>query len=86
MPQFKPAPDPILECTRRLGISPSESIYVGDAPIDIIAGKRAGTTTVAVLTGAGSYKALEREIPDAIIQSVANLLEIVQVGPTPFQA
>jgi len=83
IPQIKPAPDSILECAKRLGISPSESICVGDAPVDVIAGKKAGTITIAVLSGAGSHEALSRENPDAIIQSVANLFEIVKIRRTP---
>ena len=40
IPQIKPAPEPILECAKRLGIPPSQSIYVGDAPVMSLPVKR----------------------------------------------
>ncbi|NPA25132.1 MAG: HAD family hydrolase, partial [Deltaproteobacteria bacterium] len=36
-----PAPDPLLECCRRLGSDPRRAVYVGDTRIDIRAGKAA---------------------------------------------
>jgi HAD superfamily hydrolase (TIGR01662 family) len=44
----KPAPDMILLACERCGCRPDETIYVGDMPIDMIAGRRAGVTAVAV--------------------------------------
>jgi HAD superfamily hydrolase (TIGR01662 family) len=44
----KPAPDMILLACERCGCKPSETVYVGDMPMDMIAGRRAGVTTVAV--------------------------------------
>jgi phosphoglycolate phosphatase-like HAD superfamily hydrolase len=44
----KPAPDMILLACERCGCIPDETIYVGDMPIDMIAGRRAGVTAVAV--------------------------------------
>ena len=51
VPWPKPAPDGILETTRRLGVRPGEAIYVGDSVKDVEAGLAAGTTTVAALWG-----------------------------------
>jgi HAD superfamily hydrolase (TIGR01509 family) len=45
----KPAPDGILECFRRMKILPSHAIVIGDSPLDIRAGKAAGTLTIGVL-------------------------------------
>ncbi len=42
----KPAPDLILLACKRLKIKPKDSIYVGDANVDIIAGKKAKCFTV----------------------------------------
>jgi HAD superfamily hydrolase (TIGR01509 family) len=50
----KPEPDGILECTRRMGILPASTLTIGDSPLDIQAGKRAGILTIAVLGGVGS--------------------------------
>ena len=73
----KPAPDPLLECSKRLGILPEHCMYVGDARTDIQAGKAAGMKTVGVLSGFDDYKALNRENPDAVIDSIADLTDIL---------
>jgi phosphoglycolate phosphatase len=76
-PRKKPAPDPLLECSKRLGILPERCMYVGDARTDIQAGKAAGMKTVGVLTGFDDHKALSRENPDAVIDSIADLKDIL---------
>jgi 2-phosphoglycolate phosphatase len=73
----KPAGDPLIECSKRLGIAPEKSVYVGDSRIDIKAGKAAGMKTIGVLTGFDDHKALGREEPDAIVQSVTELPGVI---------
>jgi HAD superfamily hydrolase (TIGR01509 family) len=81
-PRKKPAADPLLACCARLGIEPEKSVYVGDFRIDIQAGKAAGMKTVGVLTGFDDFKALSRESPDAILDSVSDMPEIIE-GSSP---
>ena len=45
--------------------------------MDIRAGKAAGTITIGVLTGVDDYESLKSEQPDAILDSVAGLREIL---------
>lgn len=71
----KPSGDPLLECARRLGEDPGKCAYVGDATVDIVAGKAAGMGTVAVLTGVDDYETLRAEEPDMILDSVSQLME-----------
>ncbi len=71
----KPSGDPLLECARRLGEPPEKCAYVGDATVDIVAGKAAGMGTIAVLTGVDDYEALKGEDPDVILDSVSQLTE-----------
>jgi len=66
----KPAPDILLEITKRMNVSPSESVYIGDAPSDIEAGKKAGTITIAVLTGSHTEEKFKDVQPDFIIPSL----------------
>lgn len=47
----KPHPLPLQEAARRLGVSPTRSIYVGDDRRDMLAGQSAGMRTVAALYG-----------------------------------
>ena len=75
--KIKPDPEPLIECARRLGVSPEKSMYVGDSHTDIMAGKSAGMKTIGVLTGMGSYETLKKEDPYMIIDSVAHLPRVV---------
>ena len=77
VPRKKPAADPLLECSRRLGIRAEDSVYVGDSRTDVQAGIAAGMKTVAVLTGFDLKDALKRENPDAVIDSIADLKGIL---------
>jgi HAD superfamily hydrolase (TIGR01509 family) len=73
----KPSPDPLIECGKRLCVEMERIVSVGDSRVDIRAGKAAGTMTVGVLTGVDDYEALRAEAPDAILDSVATLREIL---------
>lgn len=42
----KPHPAPVLHAFERLGLPPSQGVYVGDASFDVEAGQRAGCLTV----------------------------------------
>lgn len=72
----KPAPDGILECLKRMKVQPGHAITIGDTPLDIRAGKGAGTLTIGVLSGIGNQAQLEAEAPTAIIKDVSKLLEL----------
>ena len=76
-PRKKPAPDPLLMGSRKLDISPAQCMYVGDSRTDIQAGKAAGMLTVGVLTGIDDLAALEREEPNAVIDSIAALKDML---------
>ena len=47
----KPAPEPVLETLRRLGVAGKEAISVGDSPNDVLAGRAAGLPVIAVTFG-----------------------------------
>jgi HAD superfamily hydrolase (TIGR01509 family) len=72
----KPSPEPVMECARRLGVTEDRSVFVGDTDIDILAGKRAGTFTVGVLTGVDDYETLAVNTPDMIVPGVQDLLPL----------
>jgi len=54
-----PKPDPgiLLEICSRSGVPPSEAIYVGDTPYDMIAGREAGMKLVVGVLRGGSSRA-----------------------------
>ncbi len=49
--QNKPHPAPIQFALNEMGVKPEQAVYVGDAEKDVIAGKAAGTGTIAVTWG-----------------------------------
>jgi phosphoglycolate phosphatase len=75
----KPAPGPLLLCAQQLDLKPADCVYVGDTTTDMQSGKAAGMHTVGVLTGFDDYDALKKEQPDAIIDSIRNLSEILAI-------
>ncbi len=79
----KPAAEPLIQCSQKLGVRAEKCVYVGDTRVDIRAGKAAGMGTVAVLTGFDDYDTLKNETPDAIIRSIAQLSETLLIRPGP---
>jgi len=75
----KPDPDPLIECAKRLDVNPGKCVYVGDTRTDMQAGKAAGMRTVGVLTGFDDHDALNQEMPDAIIDSIEYLMEVIAI-------
>jgi phosphoglycolate phosphatase len=65
----KPAPDMILEACEMLGVEPNHTIYVGDQPTDVEAGRNAG---VAMNIGVGDQGLLAAGA-DVVFNSVAEL-------------
>jgi pyrophosphatase PpaX len=73
--RHKPEPDPILLVLDRLGATADGAAYVGDAPFDVQAAKAAGVAAVAVTWGGiHSRERLERERPDALVDTTEELL------------
>jgi pyrophosphatase PpaX len=76
----KPSPDPVRRAARRLGYRPEQCILVGDTVLDVRAGQRAGALTVGVLCGFGERPEMERQEPDLIIGTTAELIEHLPDG------
>lgn len=81
----RPYPDMIVSLMERFGISdPKRVIKVGDTKSDVREGKVAGCgLVIAVTSGADSRATLEAEKPDAILQSVAELPQLLMVRAYP---
>jgi pyrophosphatase PpaX len=76
--RHKPHPDPVLTALERLGARPEEAAYVGDSPFDVQAARAAGVFAVAVTWGGiHPRERLEREDPDAVVDSVEELLGVL---------
>jgi HAD superfamily hydrolase (TIGR01457 family) len=79
----KPEPMLLLEALRLLDSRPEEAVMVGDGlAIDILAGQRAGTHTLLVLSGSSSLTDVEQSSlkPDHISADLAAVLEVLTRG------
>jgi phosphonatase-like hydrolase len=76
----RPAPYMIFHAMETAGVTDvREVLNVGDTPLDVQAGKRAGVLgVIGVLTGVHAEDRLRREAPSHVIQSVATLPELVE--------
>jgi len=66
----KPAPDAILECSRRLKVPPADCLVIGDTESDVIAARQAGSLAVAVALGDGDWDSLAKENPALILRGM----------------
>ncbi len=74
----KPWPDEILKAEKLT--HHKADFIVGDSPYDIIAGKKAGCKTIAVLTGHYNRERIAQEKPDYIIKELKEILEVIDNG------
>jgi pyrophosphatase PpaX len=75
--KHKPEPDIVLEATKRLGVKPEQCVVVGDSPVDVESGKRAGAFTIAVLSNTYDRRLLEDAKPTIVIEELEAILKIV---------
>ena len=74
--EHKPSPAPLLLCLQRFGASADGSLYVGDSPFDIQAGRAAGMATAAVAWGVFGRDQLLATRPDHWLDRPDELLAL----------
>lgn len=77
--ELKPDGGSIKRAMEILGISAKEAIYVGDGVIDILAAKKAKVMSIAVPTGISSIKNLVEAEPDYLIDSLKDLIPLLDL-------
>lgn len=77
----KPDPASLLAILQRERVPPAEALLVGDSPIDLETGARAGVPTVAVCHGFTDRAELEqsRPAPAALVADLHELLSLARV-------
>lgn len=70
----KPDPEMIEIIIMRIGLSPEEIVYVGDMPLDVEVGRRAGVAVYAIPTGSATRDALLEARPDRLLHRFSDLL------------
>ncbi len=73
----KPAPDMVWQAMDRLGVTPEETVYVGDSEVDIETAKNAGLACISVLWGFRDREALADAAvlvgtPDELAERIVN--------------
>ena len=72
--EHKPHPEGLLKILDTLAVSPTKAAMLGDAAVDIEAGKAAGVAlTVGITHGFGTRETLERAQPDHIVNSLKEI-------------
>jgi pyrophosphatase PpaX len=74
--RHKPDPAPVLAAIERLGADRGTTVFVGDSPHDMAAGRAAGVRTAAVLWGPFGQPDLEPQAPDYWLQRPADLARL----------
>ncbi len=78
--RHKPAADPLLHGARVLGVEPGQCVYIGDAVVDVRAARAAGMDAIAVTWGAGVRDELLEAAPDAVVDTVDELVALLLPG------
>lgn len=75
--QAKPNAEPVNLILSKLGFKPWQALVVGDAPVDVLMGRNAGTRTCAVTYGNGGIDELKASKPDYLVDKFTKILEIM---------
>jgi 2-phosphoglycolate phosphatase len=77
---IKPDPAPLLEIARRIDVTASSLVMVGDGPQDVECGRNAGALTVGVGGGIAELEQLKASRPDWFIGSLYELPALLRSG------
>ncbi len=77
VPAVKPDPGHLLAALAILDCPPGRALMVGDHPMDVETGRRAGTLTAAVASGRMSLEALASVGPDLLAQDCGELIRLL---------
>jgi len=72
----KPDPEPVHQAMERLGAAPASTIFIGDSPHDIAAGRAAGVATAGVLWGPFDQPTLSDASPTYLLEDPKNILDL----------
>jgi pyrophosphatase PpaX len=71
--RHKPDPEPVHKALALLNATPDATVFVGDSPHDLAAGRAAGVSTAAALWGPFTRPQLEPWTPDRWLEEPADL-------------
>ena len=74
----KPAPDALFAVMKEMGVTPEETLYVGDSEVDIFTARNARVDCVSVLWGFKDEDFLIKNGATTLITTPKQLLEIIE--------
>lgn len=74
--KHKPDPTPVLKALELLNAKASRTVFIGDSPFDMAAGRAAGTKTAAALWGPFDRAELAPHLPDYWLSEPSDILSI----------
>lgn len=76
----KPSPDIFLLAAKKLGLKPSECVVVEDATNGVLAARRAGMKSIAVLTTTPKKYFVGERKPDVFVKNLSELSSLLVEG------
>ncbi|MBQ2994447.1 MAG: HAD-IA family hydrolase, partial [Peptococcaceae bacterium] len=77
--EHKPHPAPALKAIELLGVSPEETIMIGDSVHDLQCGREAGCLTAFVQYSMVPQEELRAQNPDYSVASLSDLIDILKL-------
>jgi phosphoglycolate phosphatase len=74
----KPDPTAVLSIIQKGGVTPDETLFVGDSVIDIETGRNAGVDTVVITHGFESEEELQSAQPQMIVSDFTEFLKLMR--------
>ena len=83
LPSHKPDPAGLNEVLQRLGVSPSEVLFAGDADVDVLAGHTLGVNTVLIRHGRAVHSEVLRKAW-RVVESPEEAYEVIRQAVARF--
>lgn len=80
LPEKKPHPMPLLHAAERMGVTPQQSMMLGDSMSDVKAARAAGFQIVCMSYGYNHGQDIRDSKPDAVIDSMAELQALLEAA------
>jgi phosphoglycolate phosphatase len=77
LPEKKPHPAPLLHAAKHFGVSPQQSLMLGDSVSDVKAARAAGFNIICMSYGYNHGQDIRSAHPDAVIDSMAELPQLL---------
>ena len=82
LPKVKPDPMPLVWACGRLGVSPAETLFIGDSINDALAARAAGCPVFLLPYGYNEDRDVHELDCDAIVESVRDVVKLIRTSET----